>query len=258
MPRLLQTPTFPCSLFAGNGKHLSAHAVKVRLRKNAMTAITAGRSALTAVLTAGKNSNGLIKKKRRKLCSTHLHFGSLSKTDSSEGKHTYKVKWCPGITTIRHHTLTGLPPIEELIIPETVTEIESSAFSDLEVSRISFPIGLKSIPSFACSSCYELKQVEIPDSVEKIEYGAFLYCHNLSEIRIPESVMTIEENAFKGCDALPEDVKEQIRFLGGPEALEEPKLTDVHKGGPEEHVHCVVNTETLKEGETENKDDCNE
>ena len=184
-----------------------------------------------------------------------IYIGDAS---SSEGKHTYKVKWCPGITTIRHHTLTGLPPIEELIIPETVTEIESSAFSDLEVSRISFPIGLKSIPSFACSSCYELKQVEIPDSVEKIEYGAFLYCHNLSEIRIPESVMTIEENAFKGCDALPEDVKEQIRFLGGPEALEEPKLTDIHKGDPEEHVHCVVNTETLKEEETKNKDDSTE
>ena len=184
-----------------------------------------------------------------------IYIGDAS---SLEGKHTYKVKWCPGITTIRHHTLTGLPPIEELIIPETVTEIESSALSDLEVSRISFPIGLKSIPSFACSSCYALKQVEIPDTVETIGYGAFLCCHSLSKIRIPGSVKTIEENAFKGCDALPEEVKEHIRTIGGPQALGEPKLTDVHKEGPGEHKHCVVNTETLKEAETEKKDDDNE
>lgn len=184
-----------------------------------------------------------------------VYIGDASSLDET---HTYKVKWCPGITIIHQHTLTGLPPIEELIIPETVTRIESSALRDLKVSRISFPIRLKSIPSFACSSCYALKQVEIPDTVETIGYGAFLCCHSLSKIRIPGSVKTIEENAFKGCDALPEEVKEHIRTIGGPQALGEPKLTDVHKEGPGEHKHCVVNTETLKEAETEKKDDDNE
>ena len=184
-----------------------------------------------------------------------VYIGDAS---SSGEKHTYKVKWCPGITTILRRTLTGLPPVEELIIPETVTEIETGAFGDLKVSRISFPSKLKSIPSFACSSCYALKQVEIPGTVETIGYGAFLCCHSLSKIRIPGSVKTIEENAFKGCDALPEEVKEHIRTIGGPQALGEPKLTDVHKEGPGEHKHCVVNTETLKEAETEKKDDDNE
>ena len=184
-----------------------------------------------------------------------VYIGDAS---SSDEKHTYKVKWCPGITTIQEHTLKGLPPIEELIIPETVTRIEREAFRDVRVSRISFPVRLKSIPSFACPGCYQLKQVEIPDSVEEIGYGAFLYCHNLSEIKIPESVKAIEKDAFTGCEALPEEVKEHIRFIGGPEALGEPKMTDIHKGDPEENVHCVVNTETLKEEETKNKDDSNE
>ena len=184
-----------------------------------------------------------------------VYIGDAS---SSEEKHTYKVKWCPGITTILQRTLTGLPPVEELIIPETVTEIESGAFSDLKVSRIIFPSKLKSIPTFACSCCYELKQVEIPDTVEKIGFGAFDYCRKLSEIRIPESVKVIEKEAFTGCDALPEEVKEHIRAIGGPQALGEPKLTDVHKEGPGEHEHCFANAKTLKEDETENKDNGNE
>ena len=184
-----------------------------------------------------------------------VYIGNAS---SLEDKHTYKVRWCPGITTIRRHTLEGLPPIEELIIPETVTRIEDDAFHHIIVSKISFPSRLKSIPSFACSSCHQLKQVEIPDSVEKIEYGAFLYCSNLSEIRIPGSVMTIEKSAFEGCDALSEEVKEHIRAIGGPQALGEPKQTDSHKGDPDEHEHCVVNTETLKEDENEKKDVGNE
>lgn len=161
-----------------------------------------------------------------------VYIGNAS---SLTERQTYKVRWAPGITTILQNTFTGRPPIEELIIPETVTRIEDGAFSDLMVSRITFPGRLKSIPSFACSSCYQLKQVEIPDSVEKIEFGAFLCCRNLSEIKIPESVITIEKSAFEGCDALPDDVKEHIRFIGGPEALGEPKLT-----------------------ETKNKDDSNE
>lgn len=184
-----------------------------------------------------------------------IYIGDAS---SFEQKHTYKVRWCPGITTIRQRTLEGLPPLEELIVPETVTEIETGAFGDLKVSRISFPSKLKSIPSFACSSCYALKQVEIPDTVETIGYGAFLCCHSLSKIRIPDTVKTIEENAFKGCDALPEEVKEHIRTIGGPQALGEPKLTDVHKGGPEEHEHVVVDNETMKEEEPENNTDGNE
>ena len=184
-----------------------------------------------------------------------VYIGDAS---SSGEKHTYKVKWCPGITTILRRTLTGLPPVEELIIPETVTEIESGAFSDLKVSRIIFPSKLKSIPAFACSSCYELKQVEIPDTVEKIGFGAFDYCHNLSEIGIPESVKVIEKDAFTGCDALPEEVKEHIRAIGGPQALGEPKMTDVHKEETKEHSHCVVNAETLRNVEIENIDNGNE
>jgi hypothetical protein len=178
--------------------------------------------------------------------------------DASSSGETYKVKWCPGITKILQHTLTGLPPIEELIIPETVTEIETGAFSDLKVSRISFPSKLKSIPAFVCSSCYALKQVEIPDTVETIGYGAFLYCHNLSEIRIPGSVMAIEENAFKGCDALPDDVKEHIRFIGGSEALGEQKKPDVHKEESKVHTHCLDYAKALKEEETKYKDSGNE
>lgn len=184
-----------------------------------------------------------------------VYIGDAS---SSDEKHTYKVKWCPGITTILQHTLTGLPPIEELIIPETVTRIESEAFRDVRVSRISFPVRLKSIPSFACPGCYQLKQVEIPDSVEEIGYGAFLYCHNLSEIEIPESVKAIEKDAFTGCEALPEEVKEHIRFIGGPEALGEPKIPDVHKEESKVHTHCLDYAKALKEEETKYKDSGNE
>lgn len=165
---------------------------------------------------------------------------------SLEDTNTYKVIWHPGITAIHSRTLYGLPPIEELIIPETVTRIDNNALESLDVLRISFPCKLKSIPLFACSCCWELKQVEIPDSVERIEYGAFLYCKNLCEIRIPESVVAIEESAFKGCDSLPESVKEHIRMIGGPQALGEPSKNEVDT------------VETLKKQTIENKDDSNE
>ena len=70
----------------------------------------------------------------------------------------------------------------EVIIPEEVTKIGTSAFQN----------------------CTALTKVTIPESVTTIGTYAFRGCTGLTEVRIPKSVTTIEGYAFYGCTGLAE------------------------------------------------------
>ena len=89
-----------------------------------------------------------------------------------------------------------------LTIPESVTEIASSAFywsSKLQTVDI---LGAKTIGDSAFFKCEELTSVNLPECLTAIGNKAFSNCKKLEEITIPESVTTLGENAFAQCQSL--------------------------------------------------------
>ena len=61
----------------------------------------------------------------------------------------------------------------ELVLPELLQIIGSSAFAHTEISSIRIPSGVKTIPMMAFYECRLLKTVYIPQSVTKIDLLAF-------------------------------------------------------------------------------------
>ena len=83
-----------------------------------------------------------------------------------------------------------------------VTSIGQSAFHDSYLSSIVIPESVTVIQSGAFSLCTSLASIEIPKSVTNIMYAAFEDCRKLNSITIPGSVTKIGGYAFRGCKRL--------------------------------------------------------
>ena len=86
-------------------------------------------------------------------------------------------------------------------IPDGVTEIRSSAFSNTGLTEVTFPEGLLYVDEWAFAQT-PLESLELPDSVTEIGQYAFAYCTRLTETTLPASLTLIEAAAFAGASNL--------------------------------------------------------
>ena len=71
-----------------------------------------------------------------------------------------------------------------------------------EVTELIIPNSVTSIDSHAFDRCSRLAKITIPNSVASIDSYAFGRCSMLTEITIPNSVANIEQHAFYDCSSL--------------------------------------------------------
>ena len=91
----------------------------------------------------------------------------------------------------------------EYILPESVTEIGSSAFYGcFRPVSVTIPNSVTAIGRYAFYNSTGLKSVSIGNSVTSIGFMAFYNCSDLTSVTIPNSVTTIDEEAFYGCSSL--------------------------------------------------------
>lgn len=122
----------------------------------------------------------------------------------------------------------GLDLVEEVIIPDTVTQIGREAFGALfslkridipnsvtwigdaaftectALKKVKLPSKLEEISPETFYDCKKLKSIEIPKSVKIIGKGAFMFCYSLKEVELSSGLKTIKEEAFMSCSKLRE------------------------------------------------------
>lgn len=103
------------------------------------------------------------------------------------------------VTTIEYSAFEGCENLTEIMIPESVTSIGTGAFRECKALKsLKLPSSIKEIPAqlFADSG---IEHFEFPEGTYKIGHGAFSSCTSLKEIVIPRTVTVIEDEAFQGC-----------------------------------------------------------
>ena len=116
--------------------------------------------------------------------------------------------------------------LKTIKIPQTVTEIDSVAFSDCKkIKHIILPKGLKKIGHSVFENCISLQSIELPDGIEVIPERAFYGCKALKTIKLPHKLKRIDEGAFAVCDSLNSlSLPPSVKCLGSypfPKSLKE-------------------------------------
>ena len=119
------------------------------------------------------------------------------------------------VKTIGTNAFSWNETLTEIYIPDTVTNIEFSAFgSCLNLEKIRLPASIKSLAGQMFWHCDYLKEVIIPEGVEEIGEGFFGQCMSLKKVEFPASVKSLGEEMFLECGEL-----EGVYFNGNaPEA----------------------------------------
>lgn len=109
-----------------------------------------------------------------------------------------------GVMTIGEYAFENNKNIKKIVLPESVTRIETSAFNRTAIQSINLPSKLTEIQMWAFANCKELESVILPESIEVLSSHVFYDCEHLEYLQIPKSVKKIEDSALAGCKLLSE------------------------------------------------------
>ena len=139
----------------------------------------------------------------------HLRRLDLSQTDITT------VSGCDGLTRLR-----------EVVLPETVATIGSSAFSGcVRLRDINLPETITSIEESGFYNCLHLLSISLP-AATTIGGSAFSYCSGLTSISLPAAT-TIGESAFYDCSGLTSINLPAATTIGGSAFYDCSGLTSI-------------------------------
>ena len=112
------------------------------------------------------------------------------------------ITYMKDIKSIDSHTFTSCIYLEEITIPNGVTEIHCMALANTPITEFTIPDSVTYIGDFAFNSCSSLTSITIPDSVTEIGESAFQNCSNLTSVyckaTTPPTSSSINAPIFNG------------------------------------------------------------
>lgn len=114
-----------------------------------------------------------------------------------------KVNIPSSVRTLGSWMFEGCASLEEVVLPEGITELPNSAFyaaSGLE--SITIPLSVTSIGTYVFADCVKLVSVTIPPKVTVLSQGMFNMCENLETVNWHDNITTIGSDVFTICQKL--------------------------------------------------------
>jgi len=105
--------------------------------------------------------------------------------------------------------------IKGIFLPSTLTSIEENAFVGMPLEEIVIPPSVTLIENRAFRACKYLQSVFFNDSkIEVIQNETFAGCSSLEYINLPVSIKRIENEAFSGCTSASIKIPDSVINIG--------------------------------------------
>ena len=106
------------------------------------------------------------------------------------------------LTTITAGAFNGCVGLTELILPNSISFIDSGSFYGAKIEKLVLPASLTAIYNGNWQQNPNLKEVIIPEGLEIIGSAAFWECTGLTEIVLPSTITEIQTAAFQDNSGL--------------------------------------------------------
>ena len=192
-----------------------------------------------------------------------------SSPDAFRSTHIKKATFAENSTIVPDYTFQDCKELEEVILPETVTEIGTFAFDNCKsITSFNFHEGLEklkgssfrdtglteiTLPSTLTSAygafdhAESLKKVTFADGTTEVPDGIFDTSPALEEVVLPSTVTSIGNYAFDGCKKLASFNFHEGLTRIGQSAFRETALTEVTLPSTLTSAYCAFNyAESLK------------
>lgn len=127
-----------------------------------------------------------------------------------------EISGCPvKVIKIADSAFSACRSLQEIIIPDTVTELGSCCFQ----------------------YCYDLQSVTIPDSITVIPNRAFSNCSALTEVTLPDTITEIGSNAFYDTAIVEAQAENPVQYVGNWAVQSKNNLTT-----EEQELHIAEDT----------------
>ena len=108
-----------------------------------------------------------------------------------------------GVTELSSRIFYGCSTLKSITIPASVQKIYNSAFENCtSLEKVTILGDVSEIGGRAFSGCSSLKEFEIVGNVSVVDYYAFGNCTSLAEIEFPEGLVSVNDRVFDNCIGL--------------------------------------------------------
>ena len=123
----------------------------------------------------------------------------IEKSAFEECDNLYAVKIGAGVRTIPYACFYGCDVLQNVIIPETVLDMETSVFERSGLSYQKLPQSLRYIAGWTFKDCKNLTTVECSDALESIGDNAFERCENFTTLKTSVEDIAFNNTTFMNC-----------------------------------------------------------
>ncbi len=124
---------------------------------------------------------------------------------------TYEGKSVTGISSTAFENCVQ---ITEIVIPATVTSVDTYAFSSLQLETVIFEGASCKIAKGAFSGCRRLANITLPSGLTTIYPELFENCTSLKNVEIPSTVTYISNEAFAGSGLTSVNIPASVESMG--------------------------------------------